>query len=91
MSKKVFLLSASPRKGGNSDLLCFQFMMGAKAAGHQAEKMNLREMKIGYCLACDYCKKHDCVCVQEDDMAGILEKMIAAEVIVMATPSISTI
>jgi multimeric flavodoxin WrbA len=86
MSKKVLVLSASPRKGGNSDLLCFQFVLGAKAAGHQAEKISLRELNIGYCLACDYCKKHDGVCVQKDDMAGILEKMIAADVIVMATP-----
>ena len=86
MSKNVLVLSGSPRKGGNSELLCFQFMMGAKAAGHQAEKINLREAEIGYCLACDYCKQHDGVCVQEDDMPGILEKMIAADVIVMATP-----
>ena len=29
MSKKVLILSASPRKGGNSDLLCDQFARGA--------------------------------------------------------------
>ncbi len=30
MSKKVLVLSSSPRKGGNSELLCDQFMAGAK-------------------------------------------------------------
>lgn len=32
MSKKVLMLSGSPRKGGNSYLLCDQFMLGAKDA-----------------------------------------------------------
>jgi multimeric flavodoxin WrbA len=45
VSKKVLVLSASPRKGGNSDLLCDQFMLGAKEAGNQAEKIFLREKK----------------------------------------------
>lgn len=34
MKKKVLILSGSPRKGGNSDLLCDEFMRGAKEAGH---------------------------------------------------------
>ena len=29
MSKKVLILSGSPRKGGNSDLLCDEFLRGA--------------------------------------------------------------
>ncbi|MHB8107113.1 MAG: flavodoxin family protein [Candidatus Cryosericum sp.] len=86
MSKKVLVLSASPRQGGNSELLCDQFVLGAKGAGHQAEKIALRDKKIGYCVACDYCQAHGGACPQKDDMAGILEKMVAADVIVMATP-----
>jgi multimeric flavodoxin WrbA len=86
MSKKVLVLSASPRKGGNSDLLCDQFVKGAEEAGHQAEKVFLRDRKIGYCVACDACKKNGNRCVQKDDMAEILDKMIAADVLVMATP-----
>ncbi len=45
MSKKVLVLSGSPRKGGNSDLLCDQFMLGAKEAGNQAEKIFLRDKR----------------------------------------------
>jgi multimeric flavodoxin WrbA len=86
MAKKIVIISASPRKGGNSDLLCDQFLRGAQEAGHQAEKIVLREKKIGYCTACDAFQKNNGRCVQQDDMAGILEKMIAADVIVMATP-----
>jgi multimeric flavodoxin WrbA len=85
VSKKVLILSASPRKGGNSDLLCDQFMLGAKEAGNQTEKIFLSDKKIGYCTGCGSCvASHNCV--QKDDMAEVLEKMIAADVIVMATP-----
>ena len=50
MSKKVLIISASPRRGGNSDALCEQFMAGAKSAGHEVEKVFLRDYKINYCL-----------------------------------------
>ena len=86
MSKKVLVLSASPRKGGNSDLLCDQFMLGAKEAGNQTEKIFLRDKEINYCTGCGTCYNMGKCCPQEDDMAEVLEKMIAADVIVMATP-----
>lgn len=86
MSKKVLILSASPRKGGNSDLLCDQFMLGAKEAGNQAEKIFVRDKTIAYCTGCGVCFNRESGCSQKDDMNEILEKMIAADVIVMATP-----
>ena len=86
MNKKVLIISASPRRGGNSDTLCDQFMMGANEAGNKAEKIFLQDKKINYCTGCGICTKNGKGCVQKDDMAEILEKMIAADVIVMATP-----
>lgn len=86
MGKNVLVLSASPRKGGNSDMLCDRFILGAVENGNNTEKIFLREKKIGYCVACDYCKAHEGLCSQKDDMAEILDKMISADVIVMATP-----
>jgi multimeric flavodoxin WrbA len=86
MVKKLLILSASPRKGGNSDILCDQFMMGAKEAGNQVEKIFLRDKKIGHCVACATCPSNGGRCIQQDDMAEILDKMIHADVIVMATP-----
>ncbi len=86
MAKKILVVSASPRKGGNSDLLCDQFMRGAKEAGHRAEKIFLRDRKINYCTGCGTCQENGGTCIQKDDMAKTLEKMVAADVIVMATP-----
>lgn len=85
MSKQVLILSSSPRKGGNSDILCDQFRKGAGEAGNRVEKIRLADLKIEYCSACYACKKigH---CVKQDDMAQLLDKMRAADVIVLATP-----
>ena len=85
MQKNVLIISASPRKGGNSDLLCDRFMEGAKESGHKVEKVVLKEKKIGYCTGCGYCfDAHRCS--QKDDMTEILDQMLAADVIVLATP-----
>ena len=85
MSKKILIVSASPRTGGNSDLLCDQFAKGAQEAGHQVEKIRVREKKIAPCLACYGCRGTG-ICVQKDDMAEILEKLVEADVLVLATP-----
>ena len=84
--KKVLLISSSPRKNGNSDLLCDQFRKGASDAGHRAEKIFLAEKKIHYCTGCGACANATRPCVQKDDVAEILEKMIASDVIVLGTP-----
>lgn len=87
MNKKVLVISASPRKGGNSDTLCDEFMKGAIDSGNAVEKIFLRDKKINYCTGCGFCNTNDyTACSQKDDMALILDKMVIADVIVMATP-----
>lgn len=86
MNKKVLVISASPRRGGNSDYLCDRFMEGAQEAGHKVEKICLREKKTNYCLACYHCKDHNGLCAIKDDVPGIIDKIIAADVVVLSTP-----
>lgn len=83
--KKVLILSGSPRRGGNSDLLCDEFARGAAEAGNAVEKLRVAEKKIGFCRACYACRESG-VCAIEDDMAEVLQKMIDADVIVLASP-----
>ena len=85
MSKKVLILSGSPRKGGNSDLLCDEFMRGAREAGHEVEKIRVQEKKVACCIACYACEKTG-VCAIQDDMAEIMQKMIDCDVMVLASP-----
>lgn len=84
--KKVLILSGSPRKEGNSDILCDEFSRGATEAGNVVEKIRVAEKNIGYCRACYYCRDHRGECVVRDDMAEVLQKMIDADVIVLASP-----
>jgi Multimeric flavodoxin WrbA len=86
LKKKVLVLSSSPRKGGNSDMLCDRFISGAQEAGHFTEKIFLKDKKINYCTGCGTCFSGQKDCPQKDDMADVLEKMITADVIVLATP-----
>ena len=86
MSKKVVIISSSPRKGGNSDLLCDEFMKGAIEAGNEAEKIFIKDMNINYCSGCGYCVGNKGQCSQKDDMEQIKDKLVTADVIVLATP-----
>ena len=85
MSKNILILSGSPRKNGNSDLLCDEFMRGAREAGHRVEKIRVAEKAVGCCRGCYACKNSG-VCVLRDDMADILQKMIDTDVLVLASP-----
>lgn len=86
MSKKVLILSGSPRKGGNSDLLCDQFAKGAAESGHTVEKIRVTERNIHPCIACYHCRDNGGKCVFQDDMATLLQKMIDADVLVLSSP-----
>lgn len=86
MSKKVLILSGSPRKGGNSDILCDEFARGTQEAGNEVEKIRVASKKIHPCSACYYCRDHSGACVHKDDMAEVLQKMIDSDVLVLASP-----
>lgn len=83
--KNILIISGSPRKNGNSDILCDRFAKGAVESGHQVDKVFLASENIGYCRGCGVCNTTH-KCVQKDDMTEILDKMVNADVIVMATP-----
>ncbi len=85
MSKKVLILSGSPRKNGNSDILCDEFARGALESGNHVEKIRVVEKNIGFCRAYYACRGTG-VCAIKDDMAEVLQKMIDADVLVLASP-----
>lgn len=70
MSKRVLIISSSPRKNGNSDTLCHSFAHGAKENGNDVIEIFTNNKEIHYCKGCGYCSNHD-GCCQHDDMAEI--------------------
>lgn len=83
--KKVLIISASPRKGGNSEILADEFATGAREAGHEVEKVCLYDKTINFCKGCLACQKTQ-RCVIHDDANAIVQKMKEADVLAFATP-----
>ena len=84
MKKNILIISGSPRRNGNSEMLADEFASGASSAGHQVEKVVLAGKKLGFCTACYACRGGSCP--QQDDAPAIIQKMLQADVLVLATP-----
>lgn len=82
----ILILSGSPRKGGNTELLVEAFAKGA-AKYHLVEIVSVRDVKVNPCLGCNACfKSLNNTCAQKDDMAVIYEKVSQADMLVIASP-----
>ena len=82
----ILILSGSPRKGSNTDLLVEAFVKGASQK-HHVEVVSVRDYKVNPCMGCNVCfKSKDNTCVQKDDMSMIYEKMAHTDMLVIASP-----
>ena len=86
MSNNILVLSASPRKNGNTERLAAVFIAGAKAAGKNVRLIRVADMNIAPCQSCNACFKHPGVCVQKDDMAEVVAAIGEADTLVFASP-----
>ncbi|MCI2106153.1 MAG: flavodoxin family protein [Intestinimonas sp.] len=83
--KKIIIVDASPRKGGNSDVMTEK--LSAEIKGAEVEVFKLREKTVNPCQACDICKTKDTPqCVQKDDMGGLIPKLDRCDAIVLVAP-----
>lgn len=85
MEKNILVISTSLRKGSNSEILADALIRGAKEAGHRVEKVCIRDKEIAFCRGCLACQKTG-RCVIQDGGDEIARKMLAADVLVFATP-----
>ncbi len=82
---KILGIFASPRKGGNTDLLLEEALKGAEAEGAEVERLRLTDYEIMPCKECLSCYR-DGNCILIDDMAKIYPKLLEADVIILASP-----
>lgn len=85
--KKVLIITSSLRPKSNSEALARAFARGAQEAGNEVEVCRLASLNLGYCRGCDFCQNNLGACVLKDDAAALLDKVEAAQVIVLATPT----
>jgi len=76
----------SARSRGNTDLLLDSAIAGAKDAGAEVEKVVLHELNMDFCDGCYSCARAS-YCVKHPTVNGILEKIRAADGIIMASPA----
>lgn len=82
----ILIVTGSPRKNGNTEIMASAFAESAKAAGHTITIKKLSSLKVEPCLACKYCFTHDGVCIQNDDMNGLLTHLDQTDMLVLASP-----
>ena len=87
---KIMAFIGSPRKGSNVDTLIDKVIEGAKSKiNAEVEKIYLYEANIKNCTGCLACTafKGGQECPLKDDMAGILQRMIKADLLIFGSPN----
>ena len=83
LKMKILVLNGSPRKG-NSVAAIHAFMEGA-AKKHEVEVVDTYQLKVSPCMGCGACECYK-GCVAKDDSNAIVDKMVAADMIVFVSP-----
>ncbi|MBA5851510.1 flavodoxin family protein [Clostridium sp. cel8] len=82
----ILVVTGSPRKGGNTEIMAEAFAQGARETGNTVDIVKLSSVKVNPCMACEYCRTHDGECIQKDGMQDIYKIMDKSDMIVYASP-----
>ena len=86
----VIAINGSPRKKGNSAAMMEAAVKGAVENGASVERIDLFDLNYKGCVSCFGCKllggPSFGKCAQRDELTPVLDKILAAEVVLLATP-----
>ena len=84
----VTTLLGSARKKGNTATVLGWVEKELETLGHTVERIYLNKKTIGGCLGCAKCRENpdEIACVQKDDAIDIMERMIASDGVLFASP-----
>ena len=84
---KILGICASPRGSKSTTLRLVQALLkGAKEAGAEVELVDVCNLDIKFCNACQVCFKTG-VCVHKDDFQGLYDKILTADGLVWGSPN----
>lgn len=86
MSKKIVVITGSPRKNGNSAAMTEAFIRAAQARGSEVTRFDAAFMNLGGCHACETCFRTGKACSFDDDFNAMAPYIEAADGIVFSTP-----
>jgi multimeric flavodoxin WrbA len=83
---RVIGFCASPRKKGNTATMVEAVLKGAEEKGAETRYVNLYDLNMQGCLACEGCKDKLGNCVQKDDLSPLLKELKNYDALVFGTP-----
>ena len=86
MSKKIVVITGSPRKNGNSFAMTEAFIKAAEEKGHTVTRFDAAMKKVGGCHACETCYSTGKACTFDDDFNTIAPAILEADAIVFTMP-----
>lgn len=86
MSKKIVVITGSPRKDGNSFAMTDAFIQAAEAKGHTVTRFDAAVKQVGGCHACETCFKTGKACSFDDDFNTIAPAILEADAVVFTMP-----
>lgn len=86
MSKKIVVITGSPRKNGNSFAMTDAFIKAAEQKGHSVTRFDAAMMNTGGCHACETCFRTGKACSFDDDFNRIAPDILEADVVVFTMP-----
>ena len=82
---KIIALQGSPNIDGSTAILVEEFVRGAREAGHAVERVDVARLDVRPCTGCVACG-YEGPCVQRDGMGAVRSSLLAADMVVLATP-----
>lgn len=86
MSKKIVVITGSPRKNGNSFAMTKVFIEAAEKSGHSVTRFDSAFLKVDGCRACNACFKEGKACVFDDDFNKVAAAIEKADAVVLTMP-----
>ena len=86
MSKKIVVITGSPRKNGNSFAMTDAFIRAAEGKGHTVTRFDAAMKNVGGCRACETCFSTGKACTFDDDFNTIAPAIVEADAIVFTMP-----
>jgi len=83
---KILGISASYRKWGNTDILVWHALKGARCEGSEIRFLRLTDLEIRQCTGCFACMLKSVDCVQDDHFPALLSAMRWADGVILGSP-----
>jgi len=84
--KKLVVLTGSPRRKGNSNMMADAFIAKAKELGMEVTRYDAVDLKIRYCRGCRNCYCYGDACIYPDDFSELARSIVAADGVVFVSP-----